>query len=366
MTAQPRSQRSAEESALSDRERVILRSVVDRFINTADPVGSRTIAKSSQLDLSSASIRNTMADLEEMGYLDHPYTSAGRIPTERGYRTYVDSLMEEASLSEPERETLRSGVARIRKDMDELLRESSRLLSHLSSLLGVVLSPSLSTGILDRLDVVPLSTERAMFVVSVESGLVKTIVLEVDAELQRDQLDRVVRILNERLAGLTLREIRDTYSSRVEDIDDETGIVRLVLRNAPELFSELPRSRRLQVSGTQHIMNQPEFQEVDEVQNVMQLIEQEEVVVRLVEGTEDESSGEDTGAGQARVRIGHENRSEIADKYSVVSAQYRVGEAMGSIGVIGPTRMYYPRMVALIESAAALLSRPSSLSDSDS
>ena len=364
MTAHTQPQQGDEEAALSDREREILRSVVDRFVNTADPVGSRTIAKSSSLGLSSASIRNTMADLEERGYLDHPYTSAGRVPTERGYRTYVDSLMEEASLAQPEREMLRAGVARIRQDMDELARESSRLLSRLSSLLGVVLSPSLSTGILERLDVVPLSTERAMFVVSVESGLVKTIVLEVDSELRREKLDRVVRILNERLAGLTLREIRDTYSSRVDDIEDDTGIVRLVLRNAPELFSELPQSRRLSVSGAQHIMNQPEFQEVDEVQNVMELLEQEDVVVKLVEGEDDAESDEGEHPGQARVTIGQENRSEIADRYSVVSAQYRVGEAKGSIGVIGPTRMYYPRMVALIESAAVLLSRPSSFSNS--
>lgn len=350
---------------LTERERMILRSVVDRFVQTADPVGSRSVAKEYNVGLSPASIRNTMSDLEEMGYLDHPYTSAGRVPTELGYRTYVDNLMEVASLSEVERGMLEDRVARLRKDIDLLLQESSRLLGHLSDLLGVVLSPRLSTGVLERLEVVPLSSARAMFVVSVRSGLVKTIVLEVESELRRENLDRVVGILNERLVGLTLREIRDTYARRVRDLQDEdTGLVRLVLRNTSELFSELPGSRRVTVSGAQHIMKQPEFQEVDEVQNVMELLEQEDIVTQLLEQTTGHDIDVSDGTGHAWVTIGQENKTEKAEKYSVVSAEYRVGDVVGNIGVIGPTRMRYSRMIALVESIAAMLSEPSSLSES--
>jgi heat-inducible transcriptional repressor len=347
--------------ALSDRERIILRSVVDRFVQTADPVGSRSVAKRYNIGLSPASIRNTMSDLEEMGYLDHPYTSAGRVPTELGYRTYVDNLMEVASLSESEREMLEERVAKLRKDIDLLLRESSRLLGHLSDLLGVVLTPRLSTGVLERLEVVPLSSARAMFVVSVRSGLVKTIVLEVESELRRENLDRVVSILNERLVGLTLREIRDTYARRVKDLQDEdTGLVRLVLKNASELFSELPGSRRVRISGAQHIMKQPEFQEVDEVQNVMELLEHEDMVTQLLERTRGEDIDPGDSPGHAWVAIGQENQTEKAQKYSVVSAEYRVGDVVGNIGVIGPTRMRYSRMIALVESISAMLSQPSS------
>lgn len=348
---------------LTEREQIILRSVVDRFVHTADPVGSRSVAKRYNIGLSPASIRNTMSDLEEMGYLDHPYTSAGRVPTELGYRTYVDNLMEVASLSADEREMLEDRVSKLRRDIDILLKESSRLLGHLSDLLGVVLSPRLSTGVLERLEVVPLSRSRAMFVISVRSGLVKTIVLEIESELKRDNLDRVVSILNERLAGLTLREIRDTYDRRVKDLrNEDTGIVRLVLKNASELFSELPGSRRVSVSGAQHIMKQPEFQEVDEVQNVMELLEQEDIVTQLLEQSSGHKFNIDSGFGHAWVTIGQENKTEKAQKYSVVSAEYRVGDVTGNIGVIGPTRMRYSRMIALVESIAAMLSEPSELS----
>ncbi len=364
-TASKKTPTSNGEQPLTEREQMILRSVVDRFVQTADPVGSRSVAKRYNVGLSPASIRNTMSDLEEMGYLDHPYTSAGRVPTELGYRTYVDNLMEVASLSQAEREMLEERVARLRKDIDLLLQESSRLLGHLSDLLGVVLSPRLSTGVLERLEVVPLSSARAMFIVSVRSGLVKTIVLEVESELERENLDRVVSILNERLVGLTLREIRDTYARRVKDIrDDDTGLVRLVLKNASELFSEHPGSRRVSVSGAQHIMKQPEFQEVDEVQNVMELLEQEDIVTQLLEQTAGHDFDLGEGPGHAWVTIGQENQTEKAQKYSVVSAEYRVGDVAGNIGVIGPTRMRYSRMIALVESIAAMLSQPSSFESS--
>lgn len=352
------------EEPLTEREQTILRSVVDRFVQTADPVGSRSVAKRYDIGLSPASIRNTMSDLEDRGYLDHPYTSAGRVPTELGYRTYVDNLMEVASLTLSERDVLEEQVSRLRKDIDELLRESSQLLGHLSNLLGVVLSPRLSTGVLERLEVVPLSTSRAMFVISVRSGLVRTIVLEVPSELKRDRLDRVVDILNERLAGLTLKEIRDTYASRVHDLrHEETGIVRLVLNKAPELFSDLLDFQRVSVSGARYIMKQPEFQEVDEVQNVMELLEREDVVTRLLEGPDArDDTAADEQTGHAWITIGQENRAVKAQKYSVVSAKYRVGDVVGNIGVIGPTRMNYSRMVALVESTALLLSQPEALS----
>src|SRR5690606_29292992 len=220
------------------------------------------LATASGIGLSPASIRNTMSDLEDYGYLDHPYTSAGRVPTELGYRTFVDELMGSPVLSVAEKMILKSELDRLVGNPEMLLRESSRLLGRLSNLLGVVLSPKLSTGILERMEVVQLSSSRVMFVVSVKGGLVKTIVLELESELDRRNLDRVVGILNERLAGLTLEEIRNTYTSRVHDLrDDQSGIVRLILNECALLFTDPSENRRLQYAGTQNILLQPEFQE---------------------------------------------------------------------------------------------------------
>lgn len=345
---------SSPERSLSDREQEILRLVVTSFIDTAGPVGSRFLAKTSGISLSPASIRNTMSDLEEYGYLDHPYTSAGRVPTELGYRTFVDELMGSPRLSEPEKQLLRAELDRLIGNTEQLFRESSRLLGHFSNLLGVVLSPKLSSGILERMEVVQLSSSRIMFVVSVKGGLVKTIVLELESDLNRHDLDRVVSILNERLAGLTLEEIRRTYPSRVRDLrDDESGIVRLILNEGALLFSDPSENRRLQYAGTQNILLQPEFQEPADLRGLIGMLEDEDFVVHMLE----DRRTSDEEAGRATIRIGRENNEEKAERYSIVTAPYKIGRALGTVGVIGPTRMDYERVIALVENIATLLSR---------
>lgn len=346
--------RPSVDHVLSEREQEILRLVVTSFIDTAGPVGSRFLAKSSGIALSPASIRNTMSDLEEYGYLDHPYTSAGRVPTELGYRTFVDELMGSPRLSELEKRTLKAELDRLIGDTEQMFRESSRLLGRFSNLLGVVLSPKLSSGILERMEVVQLSSSRVMFVVSVKGGLVKTIVLELESDLHRKDLDRVVHILNERLAGLSLEEIRRTYPARVRDLrSDDTGIVRLILNEGALLFSDPAETRRLQYAGTQNILLQPEFQDASDLRNLIEMLEDEDYVVHMLE----DRRGSDGEAGRATIRIGRENNQEKVERYSIVTAPYRIGRAAGTVGVIGPMRMDYERVIALVESIATLLSR---------
>ena len=341
--------------ALSDRERAILSLVVEEFIDAAGPVGSRSLAKKSSLDLSAASIRNTMADLEDMGYLDHPYTSAGRVPTRLGYRTFVDELMDTPELTPVERKVLKMRLEQLVSDTDELLRESTRLLSKLSNLLGIALSPRLSTGVLDRLDIVPLSGSRLMFVLSVRGGVVKTIVLGFEADLSRSEIDRVVSILNERLAGLTLQEIRETHEDRMKDLRDQTGLIELVMDESAVLFSE-PEEGRLQFDGTENILTQPEFQEPDDVRRLIQIIEDEDRVVQVLENL---FESDPDAVGTATVRIGGETAEEEMESYSIVTSPYRLGDTVGTLGVIGPTRMDYARAVALVENAANVINRPS-------
>ena len=347
---------------LSDRERNILRLVVEEFVDSAGPVGSRSLAKQSSLDLSAASIRNTMADLEDMGYLDHPYTSAGRVPTRLGYRTFVDELMDTPELTPVEQQVLKMRLAQLVSDTDELLRESTRLLSKLSNLLGIALTPRLSTGVLDRLDVVPLSGGRVMFVLSIRGGIVKTVVLEFESDVTQSGIDRVVSILNERIAGLTLQEIRETYEGRLKDLRDQTGLIELVVEEASLLFSE-PEEGRLQFEGTENILTQPEFQEPDDVRRLIEIIEDEDRVVQVLENL---FESDPEAVGQATIRIGGESDGEEMEAYSIVTSPYQLGDTIGTLGVIGPTRMDYARAVALVENAANVINRPAEEDGGDS
>ncbi len=338
---------------LSEREREILRVVVKSFVETAGPIGSRFVAKNFAIGLSPASIRNTMSDLEERGFLEHPYTSAGRIPTELGYRTFVDQLMESHSLSAADKKVLRAELEQIAGRTEELLLESTRVLGSLSSLLSVVLTPKLSTGVLERLELVKLSSSRMMFVISVKGGLVKTIVLKVDLDIRRSALDEIVSMLNERLVGLSLLEIRETFHERVADLADVTGLVQLTLKESEYLFSELPESDRVLYGNTQGLLTQPEFREPQDLRTLIELIEDKDTVVSVIEDTHFE---ELTGMGTASISIGSENGldSNIA-KYSIVTAQYTLGQSVGTIGVIGPKRMEYGRVVSLVEGMAKVI-----------
>lgn len=345
--------------SLTPREREVLRLVVQSFVETADPVGSRALVKRFNIGLSPASIRNTMSDLEDAGYLRHPYTSAGRVPTELGYRTFVSELMESSVLSPQDKHLLHSELERLRAqgDTSRVFSSTTKLLGRLSNLLGVVLTPGVASGVLERIEIVPLYGARVLFVLSVKSGPVKTIVLELDLESPRADLERVVQVLNERLAGLSLEEVRKTYADRVRDLHDErTGVVRLVLRNAPELFAEVAPPQ-IQMGTTEQLLEQPEFRQPEDLRTLIRLLEDRKFMVQLI--SELPVQGDGIPAGAATVCIGRETMDEDpVRRFSLVTAHYRMGSLVGTVGVIGPVRMDYARVVAVVEYMAKLLGQP--------
>lgn len=359
MPTAPRSSRPADRASgreghpygLSERERDVLERIVQRFIQSASPIGSKALAD--DFDLSSASLRTAMRSLEERGFLGHPHTSAGRVPTEEGYRLYVDELMDVRGLSAQEADLLRMSISRRLGDLEAVARDSSRLIGRLANLLGVVLTPRLSTGVLDRLEVVPLASHRVLFVLAVRGGLARTVQAEVDVPVDEARLDRVVQRLNERLAGLTLDEIRQTGADRVQDLEaeDRTGVVRVVLREAPDLFRDPSASRRAAIAGARHLVGQPEFSNPETVREVVELVENRDVVVHLLETP---ALVDPEAPERAVVLIGREVDHASA-AYSVVAAPYQQSGASGAVAVIGPTRMDYPRAVALVEHVAGLL-----------
>jgi len=335
---------------LGERQQSVLRHVVHNFIRTAMPVGSRFISRHFESHLSPATIRNVMSDLEEAGYLSHPHTSAGRVPTDLGYRYYVDYLMEIEQLSQREQSLISEKLEAL-QNAEDLLRETSRLLGKITHQLSVVTSPQLSAGTFERLELVPVASNKILVIISIRSGLVRTIMLEVGAELRRDHLDHISRTLNERLSGLTLQQIRETFVDRVRDVQNETtGLIRLFIDSVDQLFTDSKEKEKIHISGATDIIEQPEFIDPKNFRGVIEMIENEEIIVHLLE-RHDGAPGKNVV-----LTIGQENDTSAAD-YSVLTTHYDISGVTGKIGILGPKRMNYAKMIPLVEYVAHTVAR---------
>src|SRR5215208_3037090 len=206
---------------LSERELRVLEAVVQTYIETAEPAGSQTIARRFGLGVSAATIRNTMSELEDKGYLFHPHTSAGRIPTDRAYRVYVNQIMRTAPPTSEAREALRTELTGSRNAVEEIVRRAAQVLGVLTQELGVAVAPALDELVLERLELVQVSSERLLLVFNLRSGVVRTIFVEVPRLVAPNAVQHVAQILNQRLAGLTLKDIRATLSERLRDCGSE-------------------------------------------------------------------------------------------------------------------------------------------------
>ncbi len=333
---------------LTSRERLVLESIIKKYISTAAPVASSQVANFGYLRLSPATIRNIMASLEEKGYIYQPHTSAGRVPTTRGYRFYVDRLMKRGRLTVAERDTIRETLQRMPGDWEVMLREATRILAYLSRQLGVIVSPHLEEGIFHRLDIVRLSSERILLILSIKSGLVKTIMLELRSSVSDRQLRMVERILNERLQGLKLEQIRRDFAAIVRNVPREhSQMIHLLIRNATRLF-DFRQVGDVFVSGTQHILKQPEFLDPHKITTVVEAVEDRNVLLRVL----DRHARNENMV----VKIGEEIGEARMSDCSLIAARYRIGEVAGTLGIIGPTRMNYSHLISLVDYTARILS----------
>ncbi|MDX9757572.1 MAG: heat-inducible transcriptional repressor HrcA [Bacteroidota bacterium] len=339
-----------ETGSLSERERQVLLYIVEQFVTTATPIGSRTLSKLTDLNLSPASIRNVMADLEERGLIGHPHTSAGRVPTDRGYRYYVDSIMPQVQLSDNEQHFLQSRFEQeVPAAIHELLRTSSHILSRISQQLAIVAAPSLGRGVLQRLELVQVATDKVMVILSIRSGIVKSIVLHIRSEISRQKLDQVGVLLNERLAGLTLAEIRETFVDRMREAEaDEAEIIRLFIDSSDRLFSERLETDAVCIDGMMTMTAQPEFDDPGRMRGLIELVENQRVIVHLLDSL--------SGGQSVTIRIGREINDDTLSDYSLIAAPYRFGQLDGTLSIIGPKRMNYPRMIAIVDYLARLMS----------
>lgn len=338
---------------LSEREKSVLRYVIHQFILTANPVGSRNITKKYDLGYSPATVRNVMSDLEEFGLLNHPHTSAGRIPTDKGYRVYVDMLMDPPMINKEIKNRVEEEYSRISSETDDLLKITATLLSEITNQLACVTFPKFENAVLEKIQLVSLTSRRVMVVVTVKSGLVKTITLEIESEMDRKALENSERILNERLSGLKFSEIRDTFKDRLKDYFNSNykPIIRLFFDSIDKIFKDIKISDKSIITGTKNVINQPEFDDPQNFRGIIELVEDKDVIIHIME----EESGKLKES--VEVIIGSESKDIKLNNYSLLKREYNIDESTGVVGLIGPKRMEYSKALAAVIYMAEFLSK---------
>ena len=314
------------------------------YVDDGRPVGSSTLSKREGFEVSSATVRKTLASLEEKGYVCQPHTSAGRQPTDKGYRYFVEQTVGDvATLSPEEGENVRLRLVLFQQEgrVDEIHGQLAEIVGGVSHQLGIVLAPRFESGVIEHLDLVRLTETRLLMVATIQQGPVKSLVLEVSSRVSRRELEAVNQLLNERLAGLDLDQIQTTARERVQSLS--VGNPQLLRGVVDELESLSGNSGdSLHIAGTRNIFVQPEFRDSLEVVGLMDLVERKDPLVDLLSGREG-----------VVVTIGEENEAREMRCCSMVTASYEANGATGVIGVIGPTRMPYERLLALVDYTAS-------------
>jgi heat-inducible transcriptional repressor len=342
------------EQPLSEREHEVLEAVIRTYVETAEPAGSRTIARRFRLGVSPATVRNTMSDLEEKGYLYHPHTSAGRVPTDRAYRLYVDELMAPNHLTGVEQSAIRLELATGAGEgaaIEQLVRRAAQVVGLLTQELGLAVAPRLDEATLERVDLVPLGEAKILLVLTLRAAGVRTIYVDVPVAIPGRTLEAVARVLNERLGGLTLSQVRATLPDRLRDSVAPAGtgaaeLLNVFMQSADEWFAA-PEGD-LHLGRTSVLADQPEFASGERLRALIELTERRELLKRVVETP--------AGSGPVRITIGGEHGDPALSGFTLVTSEYCSGSLRGVIGVIGPTRMPYERVVGLVDTTSRLIS----------
>jgi len=332
--------------ALTNRQKTVLKRIVRHYVESAAPVGSNHLVHRYKMNWSSATIRSEMASLEALGYIKQPHTSAGRIPTDKAYRFYVDHMSRVNNTECETREKINEFIESAGGDIGTILAETSRILSTISKELSVVLTPWMSWGIFDRLELIGLSQRKVLIVIHVQSRSVKTVIIESVSEIKTEHLEKIAGILNERLSGLTLEEIRNTIKDRVRHFrNEDMSFLQQVADSADELF-HFAEPVTVHTSGARNILKQPEFSDIEMLERLFAIIDDRESLLKLF----------DRKTSGVEVIIGRENSIEYLNGFTVVKASYNRGKDIGTFGLIGPTRMPYHRILPLVDYVAQSVS----------
>ena len=342
---------------LTERERQVLEAVIQLYVETAEPAGSRALSRRGALGVSAATIRNTMSDLEEKGFLFHPHTSAGRVPTDRAYRIYVDSLLRLPNAGGEEYDRLAEDISAAGTAVEAILRRAAQSLGIITQELGIALGPQLDRTVLQRVELVRLSSDRVLVVLTLRGGAVRTVFLEARGEIADHVVADVARLLNERLAGLTLGDIRATLADRLRDGDrsgDAGELLNIFVTEGDQLFeaSLSPEAERVVLGQAALLADQPEFANGEHMRRLLSLTDTREQLAGMLR--QRTATGSSVSPGIS-ITIGNENADPRLDRFTLVTGEYRAGPCTGVIGVIGPTRMPYEKVIAMVSHTSRLL-----------
>ncbi|MBZ0112446.1 MAG: heat-inducible transcriptional repressor HrcA [Thermoanaerobaculia bacterium] len=334
---------------LNPRDRDILRDVIYTYIAQGEPVSSRTMARQEKSGLSAATIRNVMADLEELGFLHQPHTSAGRVPTATGYHAYIDTLMEQKRVSTKQKRFISDHLRRAGDDGEERMNATSQLLSKLSQQVGLVLIPALGETVLKAIDFVPLTGSKVLCVVVSSTGFVDSKVVALEAEVTPEELIRAANYLNENFAGLSIRQIRDRLLKLMDDERNQVNrLLGLVITLAGRSLgqSDVPE---VLVDGAAGLLSQPELSDLRRVRRLFDAFDEK---VRLVQLLNQCLEGQGV-----RTWIAEDSALTSELDFSLIATNYSVGgRVLGSLGIMGPSRMEYEKVIPLVEYLANSLS----------
>jgi heat-inducible transcriptional repressor len=335
----------------TERRSRVIETIVAAFLETGKPVNSAFVSEECGLGLKPASIRSIMKELEDDGYLEQPHTSAGRIPTVKCYRYYVRYLMPMIDLPERDVIALRRAIEDGMREQDAelFLHHMASVLSELTDLVGVALSTALDSGRFQRLEIVNLGGSSFLLVLSLESGYVNTIRITLDRVIPARRVEETARLLTGRLQGLTVAEIKNSLASRLENVNGgDRRLVEVILDTQNRLFS-FPDERNMHIAGLSRALALPEFTDADHSLKLVSLFEEKEEIANTIRMTLSVDN-------DVSIHIGGGGYWGSSPPLSLVTAAYRLGSSEGAIGVIGPARIYYPRLSALLRYAAAYTS----------
>jgi heat-inducible transcriptional repressor len=336
---------------LGEREKEVLRAVVQEYITTGGPVGSQHLSRKPEFDVSSATLRNVLADLEELGFLEKPHTSAGRVPTDRGYRFYVDSLVRLKEPAPKDRELINAGLVQ-ETNVEDILTEASRILHSLTRHASVVLSPHPDVTVFYRIEFLRLREDRILAVLVGHNGQVQNKLLTVDFPVTSDELLKASNYLSELLREVPLEEARERIR---QEMDQEQALYNALTAKALKLGAAATdlqpvESERVRIEGTGSFLEQPEFSDVERMRALFKTLDEKHKLLQLLDRVQ--------RARELQIFIGAESEFSAPGELTVIASPYGSREqVLGSVGVIGPTRMNYQRVIPLVNFTAQVLSR---------
>ncbi|MCX7923210.1 MAG: heat-inducible transcriptional repressor HrcA [Clostridia bacterium] len=325
---------------LDDRKRRILQAIIDDYIDTAEPIGSRSIARKHELGLSSATIRNEMADLEEMGYLEQPHTSAGRIPSDKGYRFYVDQLMKMTELSTEEIISIRNAMEVRINELSQLIRQASMIMSKITRYTSLAVPPQLKKSTLKAVQVVPIEPDKVLVIVVINAGVVRNNMVKIPKEVSPDYLINVSNVLNEKLSGHTLEQLNLPFI--IKEVESSVGacseLLGPILNSVVECIKQVDNAEVI-TDGATNIFNYPEFRDLIKAREFLNVLDEKDIICKLLANNYDKKG--------INILIGNEHGLEEIKECTLITTTYSMGDiVVGSIGIIGPTRMEYSKVIS--------------------